>query len=59
VVKRGRGRPRKLRPIVKRESYAYAKRISKEYVEMKALVNVIERRMNTLTLIVKRNSMRG
>ena len=59
MVKRGRGRPRKLRPIVTRESYAYAKRISKEYVEMKAIVNVIERRMNTLTLMVKRNSMRG
>ena len=59
MAKRGRGRPRKLRPIVTRESYAYAKRISKEYIEMKALVNVVERRMNTLALLVKKNSVRG
>jgi hypothetical protein len=59
VAKRGRGRPRKLRPTASKESYAYAKQISKEYIEMKALVNVVERRMNTLALMVKKKSIRG
>ena len=59
MAKRGRGRPRKLRPTASKESYAYAKQISKEYIEMKALVNVVERRMNTLALMVKKKSIRG
>ena len=54
-----KGRPRKHRVPVSKESYAYAKQISKQYTELKDQVTAFERRMKSLVRLLKERSVKG
>lgn len=57
--KRSRGRPPKHTVPVSKESYAYAKKISKQYTELKDEVAHFERRMKSLVRLLKERSIKG
>lgn len=57
--KRPRGRPPKHRVPVSKESYAYAKKISKQYADLKDEVELFERKMKSLVRLLKARSVKG
>lgn len=57
--KRPRGRPPKHTVSVSKESYAYAKTISKQYTELKDEGARFERRMKSLVRLLKERSIKG
>ena len=57
--KRPKGRPPKHRVPVSKESYAYAKMISKQYTDLKDEVELFERRMKSLVRLLKTRSVKG